>query len=57
MSVKGEFYETELEARPAGITRWRDAFDTIVVESFFNRKIVHGRLFALQVRPKSDAGK
>lgn len=56
MSVKGEFYETELEVRPAGITRWRDAFDTIVVESFFNRKIVHGRLFALQARPKSDAG-
>ncbi len=56
MSVKGEFYETELEARPAGITRWRDAFDTIVVESFFNRKVVHGRLFALYERPKSDAG-
>ena len=56
MSVKGEFYETELEARPAGITRWRDAFDTIVVESFFNRKVVHGRLFALQERPKSDSG-
>ena len=56
MSVKGEFYETELEARPAGITRWRDAFDTIVVESFFNRKVVHGRLFALHERPKSDAG-
>lgn len=47
MSVKGEFYEQELASRPAGITRWRDALDTIVVENFFNRKIVHGRLFAL----------
>ncbi len=56
MSVKGEFYETELESRPAGITRWRDAFDTIVVESFFNRKIVHGRLFAAPQRPKSGPG-
>ena len=57
MSVKGEFYETELEARPAGITRWRDAFDTIVVESFFNLNFLHGLLFALQARPKSESGK
>jgi hypothetical protein len=56
MSVKGEFYEHELEARPAGITRWRDSLDTMVVESFFNRKIVHGRLFASAVRAKADPG-
>jgi hypothetical protein len=56
MSVKGEFYETELDARPAGITRWRDSLDTLIVESFFNRKIVHGRLFAAQARPKPGAG-
>jgi hypothetical protein len=56
MSVKGEFYEHELEARPAGITRWRDSLDTMVVESFFNRKIVHGRLFAPAGRSKADPG-
>jgi hypothetical protein len=44
-SVKGEFYEQELATRPAGITRWRDALDDLVIERFFNRKVLAGRLF------------
>jgi hypothetical protein len=44
-SVKGEFYEQELSASPAQVTRWRDALDNIVIENFFNRKTVLGRLF------------
>ncbi len=46
-SIKGEFYEQELSTRPAGITRWRDTLDTMVVESFFNRHTLMGRLFAV----------
>jgi hypothetical protein len=55
MSVKGEFYEQELEQSPTAVTRWRDALDTIVVESFFNRKVVHGRLFASSGRKPNDS--
>jgi hypothetical protein len=44
-SVKGEFYESELASRPAGVTRWRDSLDNIVIEKFFNRKLVLGRMF------------
>jgi hypothetical protein len=46
-SVRGEFYETELSERPAAITRWRDTLDNMVVESFFNRHTLMGRLFAV----------
>ncbi len=46
-SVKGEFYEQELSERPAGVTRWRDTLDNMVVESFFNRQTIMGRLFAV----------
>jgi len=45
-SVKGEFYEQELAFSPRAVTRWRDAIDNIVIEKFFNRKLVLGRLFA-----------
>jgi len=55
MSVKGEFYEQELEQSPTAVTRWRDALDTIVVESFFNRKFIHGRLFARTGTTKNDS--
>ena len=55
MSVKGEFYEQELGQSPTGVTRWRDALDTIVVESFFNRKLIHGRLFAPTGRTNNDS--
>jgi hypothetical protein len=55
MSVKGEFYEAELEQSPTAVTRWRDALDTIVVESFFNRKLIHGRLFAPASRNQNDS--
>ena len=44
-SAKGEFYESELAASPAAITRWRDMLDNIVIEKFFNRKLVLGRMF------------
>lgn len=43
-SAKGEFYEQELAASPAGITRWRDLLDNVVIEKFFNRKLLLGRL-------------
>ena len=44
-SVKGEFYEHELAFSPTAVSRWRDSVDNIVIEKFFNRKRVLGRLF------------
>lgn len=44
-SVKGEFYEQEISASPANVTRWRDALDDLLVAHFFNRKAIVGRLF------------
>ncbi|MGB6649427.1 MAG: hypothetical protein WBG01_12930 [Bacteroidota bacterium] len=43
-SANGEFYESELASSPSGITRWRDTVDNIVIEKFFNRKLILGRL-------------
>jgi hypothetical protein len=43
-SAKGEFYEQELAASPGRITRWRDLLDNVVIEKFFNRKLILGRL-------------
>lgn len=43
-SAKGEFYEQELAVSPGGITRWRDLLDNVVIEKFFNRKLILGRL-------------
>jgi hypothetical protein len=51
-SVKGEFYERELVSDAEHISRWRDAFDNLVVRHFLNPKEVHGRLFA----PRSPRG-
>lgn len=45
-SVKGEFYERELVSDSEHISRWRDAFDNLVVRHFLNSKAIHGRLFA-----------
>lgn len=45
-SVYGEFYEHEILERPAGITRWRDAMDNLVIAHFFKRNELVGRLFA-----------
>ncbi len=44
-SVKGEFYEHELAVSPSAVTRWRDSLDNLVVEKFFNRKLILGRMF------------
>jgi hypothetical protein len=44
-SVKGEFYEQELALSPSAVTRWRDSLDNLVVEKFFNRKLILGRMF------------
>jgi hypothetical protein len=44
-SVKGEFYEQELASRPGAITRWRDTLDNLVIEKFFDRKALLGRMF------------
>jgi hypothetical protein len=43
-SIKGEYYEQEVATRPSGITRWRDALDDLVIDKFFNRKAVLGRM-------------
>ena len=45
-SVKGEFYERELVSDAEHISRWRDAFDNLVVRHFLNPKALHGRLLA-----------
>jgi hypothetical protein len=44
-SVKGEFYESELAAHPAGVTRWRDGIDNVLLRNFFGLKLFHVRLF------------
>ena len=44
-SVKGEFYERELVSDSEHISRWRDAFDNLVVRHFLDPKAIHGRLF------------
>jgi hypothetical protein len=49
-SVKGEFYENELAVSPSAVTRWRDSLDNLVVEKFFNRKLILGRMFVEQNR-------
>ena len=49
-SVKGEFYEQELAVSPSAVTRWRDSLDNLVVEKFFNRKLILGRMFVQQKR-------
>jgi hypothetical protein len=51
-SVKGEFYERELVSDAEHISRWRDAFDNLVVRHFLNPKAIHGRLLA----PRSPRG-
>jgi len=43
-SIKGEYYEQEVATRPAGITRWRDAMDDLIIDRFFNRKAIIGRM-------------
>jgi hypothetical protein len=51
-SVNGEFYEQELLERPSGITRWRDTLDNILIEKFFNRKVLLGRMLVDPTRNK-----
>jgi hypothetical protein len=43
-SAKGEFYEQELAISPGSITRWRDTLDNMVIQKFFNPKVIIGRL-------------
>ncbi|MFH0989788.1 MAG: hypothetical protein V1799_07215 [bacterium] len=45
-SIKGEFYEHELVSDSEHISRWRDAFDNLIVHHFLNTKTFHGRLLA-----------
>jgi len=52
-SVKGEFYEQELAAGPGRITRWRDTLDNLVIEKFFNRKLILGRMLVDPRRKRS----
>jgi hypothetical protein len=44
-SAKGEFYEQEISVSPSRITRWRDAFDDVLIRYFFNANSVVGRFF------------
>jgi hypothetical protein len=44
-SVQGEYYESELDANPSSVTRWRDWLDNLVLAHFFNYKLFNGRLF------------
>ena len=52
-SIKGEFYERELVSDPEHISRWRDAFDSLVVRHFLDPKALHGRLLT----PRTPGGK
>ncbi|MFN0158573.1 MAG: hypothetical protein ACKVRP_10955 [Bacteroidota bacterium] len=45
-SANGEYYEQEIVVRPAGVTRWRDWLDEIVITHFLDRKTTLGRMFA-----------
>jgi hypothetical protein len=49
-SVKGEFYEQELAVSPGAVTRWRDSLDNLVIEKFFDRKVLLGRMFVSSVK-------
>jgi hypothetical protein len=49
-SPNGEFYEQEIETSPAGITRWRDMLDEVILASFFRRDGLLGRFFVDQKR-------
>jgi hypothetical protein len=49
-SVKGEFYEQELALSPSAVTRWRDSLDNLVIEKFFDRKVLLGRMFVSPVK-------
>jgi hypothetical protein len=49
-SVKGEFYEQELAVSPGAVTRWRDSLDNLVIEKFFDRKVLLGRMFVSTVK-------
>lgn len=44
-SAYGEFYEQEIVESPTSVTRWRDAFDNLVIAHFFNRNEFVGRFF------------
>jgi hypothetical protein len=44
-SPNGEFYEQEIATSPAGITRWRDMFDELIITHFINSKRHVGRIF------------
>jgi hypothetical protein len=44
-SPKGEYYEQEIASSPQSVTRWRDGIDNIIIDSFFNRKAILGRMF------------
>ena len=49
-SVKGEFYETELASSPAGVVRWRDAIDNLVIRHFFDPRWFPKRVLAFPRR-------
>ncbi|MGA9118721.1 MAG: hypothetical protein WB699_05105, partial [Bacteroidota bacterium] len=46
-SVKGEFYENELASRPAGVIRWRDAVDNLVIRHFLDPRLELRRVLAI----------
>ena len=44
-SPNGEYYEQEIASRPAGITRWRDDLDNLIMAGFFKKGGLAGRFF------------
>ena len=55
-SVKGEFYEQELAVSPAGVVRWRDALDNLVIRHFLDPQWLPRRVLAMPRRFFSESG-
>ena len=45
LSPQGSYYEGEIATNPKGVSRWRDAIDTLILMKYFKVKSVQGRLF------------
>jgi len=45
LSPQGSYYEGEIATNPKGVSRWRDAIDTMILMKYFKVKSVQGRLF------------
>ncbi len=55
-SVKGEFYEQELAVSPAGVVRWRDSLDNMVIRHFLDPEWLPRRVLAMPRRFFNESG-